>query len=153
MLRAAATSKTSASTATPAPAAAAAGAAVQACGLQGSSCTTSSSSGIPSKVPRRHLAAAQLLGNRLGAEGLTEPLVSSTAVPAAASSMHQFDLSPVKEVWQQRSQEQQRRHLHQQHQDGLLVPHVLISYGSGDWESHVMVMTVDEVEQMFMAGT
>eukprot|EP00878_Enallax_costatus_P006535 GHUV01006852.1.p1 GENE.GHUV01006852.1~~GHUV01006852.1.p1 ORF type:complete len:812 (+),score=281.02 GHUV01006852.1:993-3428(+) len=33
-----------------------------------------------------------------------------------------------------------------------LLPHILVSYGSGDWESHVAVMTLDEAEQLFMQG-
>lgn len=33
-----------------------------------------------------------------------------------------------------------------------LLPHILVSYGSGDWESHVKIMTLDDVEALFMQG-
>lgn len=45
-----------------------------------------------------------------------------------------------------------RATLQQQASPQQQLPHILVSYGSGDWESHVAVMTLDEVEQLFMQG-
>jgi hypothetical protein len=40
----------------------------------------------------------------------------------------------------------------QQQQQQQEVPHVLISYGSGDWESHLAVLTLRDVDDLFAAA-
>jgi hypothetical protein len=49
-------------------------------------------------------------------------------------------LLPTQKQQQQQQQRQQE------------VPHVLISYGSGDWESHLAVLTLKDVDDLFAAA-
>jgi hypothetical protein len=49
-------------------------------------------------------------------------------------------------------QQQHQQGLAQQQQQRGLVPQVVISYGSGDWESHLAVLTLGDVEALFAAA-
>ncbi|WIA44576.1 hypothetical protein OEZ86_007300 [Tetradesmus obliquus] len=79
--------------------------------------------------------------------------VSGLELATLPSRQQQQGLATQQQQQQQQQQglASQQQQQQQQQQQGL-APHVLISYGSGDWESHLALLSLADVDALFAAA-